>query len=338
MVLPPVLRFLIAGQLRREFILTPAGKAVQDIQGGSLLYAASGCAIWEPGIGLLSRVGENYPHDWLDRIAKSGFDTRGIHILQDVLDQRSFYAFPDNDTCLTDNPVSHFARLGLPFPKSLLGFSNQPTPADSRTSPGPFTIRLSDIPSDYLDAAAAHLCPLDYLSHSLLPPALRQGNINTITVDPSASYMNAAFWNAIPGILKGLTAFLPSEEKLLSLFEGRTTDLWVMADELASYGCEIIVINRGLHGLLLYDHASHSRYTIPIYPGRINDPTGSADAFCGGFLAGYHSTYNALEGVLIGSISASLANEGSGPFYSLDALPGLAKARLEALRGMVHKV
>ena len=337
MVLPPALRFLIAGQLRREYIITPAGKPVLDILGGNLPYAAAGCSTWEPGIGLLSRTGENFPHEWIDGFAQKGFDCRGIRTVPETLDQRSFYAYPDTDTCLTDNPVSHFARLGLPFPKSLLGYSNLPQAQDSRTVPGSFTIRLSDIPSDYFDASAAHLCPLDFLSHSLLPPALRQGNVTTITMDPSSSYMNPIFWNEIPGLLKGISAFIPSEEKLLGLFQGRTNDLWEMADALADYGCEVIVINRGLRGQLLYDSAAHTRWSIPVYPGRINDPTGAGDAFCGGFLAGFHSTYNALEGALIGNISASLVMEGNGPFYILDTLPGLAKARLEVLRGMVHK-
>src|SRR5665811_1052699 len=136
-------RFLIAGQLRREFIITPAGKPVLDIQGGNLLYAAAGCSIWEPGIGLLGRVGENYSHEWLDQIAQKGFDSRGIHTIAEVLDQRSFFAYTDIDTCHTDNPVSHFVRLGMPFPKNLLGFSSQAQVQDSRTSPGTFTIRLS---------------------------------------------------------------------------------------------------------------------------------------------------------------------------------------------------
>ena len=337
MVLPPVLRFLIAGLLRREFILTPSGKPVLDILGGNLLYAAAACSTWEPGVGLLSRTSENFPDEWIDRIAQNGFDCRGIRILAEALDQRSFYAYPDADTCLTDNPVSHFSRLGLPFPRNLLGYTDQQQSQDSRSQPGSFTIRLSDIPSDYFDASAAHLCPLDFLSHSLLPPALRQGNVSTITIDPSASYMNPIFWNEIPGLLKGISAFLPSEEKMLALFQGRTNDPWEMADALANYGCEVIVINRGLRGELLYDRSTHSRWVIPVYPGRVNDPTGAADAFCGGFLAGYHSTFNALEGALIGNVSASLAMEGSGPFYILDTLPGLAKARLEVLRGMVHK-
>ncbi len=337
MDLPPALRFIIAGQLKREFILTPAGKAILDSPGGGLLYAATGLAIWEQGIGLLGRAGENYPQNWLEKLDPFEFDRRGIHKTPDIVDQRSFFAHVDFDTCLMDNPVSHFARLGLPFPKELLGYSYQAATPDSHTAPTPFTIRLNDLPTDYLDASAAHLCPLDFLSHSLLPPALRQGNITTITVDPAFGYMNPNFWNEIPGLLKGITAFLPSEDKLLSLFHGKTTDLWQMAEALAGYGCDIIVIKRGLRGQLLFDRSSRIRWIIPAYPARVIDPTGAGDTFCGGFLAGYYATYDPLEGVLAGNISASLALEGNGPFYALDSLPGLAKARLEALRPMVRK-
>jgi hypothetical protein len=45
-----------------------------------------------------------------------------------------------------------------------------------------------------------------------------------------------------------------------------------------------------------------------------------------------------LEGVLYGNISASLKLEGSGAFYPLDVLPGLAEARLSALRNMVREL
>jgi hypothetical protein len=41
---------------------------------------------------------------------------------------------------------------------------------------------------------------------------------------------------------------------------------------------------------------------------------------------------------LYGAVSASLTIEGSGPFYALDALPGLAEARLDALKDGVRKV
>jgi hypothetical protein len=45
-----------------------------------------------------------------------------------------------------------------------------------------------------------------------------------------------------------------------------------------------------------------------------------------------------LQGVLHGSVSASLTIEGNGAFHALDALPGLAQARLDSLAGIVRQV
>ena len=335
-------RFIIAGQLRRDYILLPDERGHLDVPGGSLLYAAAGLGLWENDAGLIARVGEDYPQDWIESIAERGFDVRGIHILPQEMDLRWFAAYPDGETRQLTNVVSHFARLGIPFPKTLLGYSEPSQPAgnqgDSRTQPTVHTIRLSDIPEDYLDATAAHLCPLDYLSHSLLPPALRRGQVSTITLDPGAGYMNPIHWDEIPLILNSLTAFHCSEEKLFNLFHGRSTDLWEMAEALASYGCDLIVIKRGARGQYLYDHSRHTRWTIPAYPARVKDPTGAGDAFCGGFLAGYRSTYQPLEACFYGNVSASFVIEGSSPYFALSAFPALVTARLDALREMARSV
>jgi sugar/nucleoside kinase (ribokinase family) len=107
---------------------------------------------------------------------------------------------------------------------------------------------------------------------------------------------------------------------------------------VGAYGCEFVVIKRGESGQYLYDSTSKTRWEISAYPSRLVDPSGAGDAFCGGFLYGYRQTYDPLQAVLHGSISASMVIEGSGPFYALDAVSGLAQARLEALREAVHKV
>lgn len=334
---PPLLRYVIAGQLRRNYVITTQNKAILDVPGGGLLYAAAGMAVWDSGIGLIGRVGEDYPQDWLAEMAQRGFDTRGIHVLPEAVDLRYFVAYPDSETKSTDNPVAHFARLGLPYPKSLLGYTPPEPQIDSRTQPTPLTIRQNDFPPDYLDATAAHLCPLDFLSHTLLPSVLRRGHITSITLDPGANYMNPTFWNDIPVLLNGLTGFMASEEKLTSLFQSRSTDLWEMAETLAGYGCEIIVIKRGKQGQYLYNGASHERWIIPAYPVNVVDLTGAGDAFCGGFLTSYRHDYDPLRATLAGNISASMTIEGTHPFYALDALPGLAQARLEALQETIRK-
>jgi hypothetical protein len=137
---------------------------------------------------LLARAGEDYPHDWLRSFEKRGWDTRGIHILAEALDRRYFQAtLPRAGTGTTtesqmvqrSNPVVHFARLGLPFPKSLLSYQPPapvPRPGTGTTplEPGltrpdddhktshPASPRPNDIPPDYLNARTVHICPLDY--------------------------------------------------------------------------------------------------------------------------------------------------------------------------------
>lgn len=333
-------RFIFAGQLLREYLILPSDQALLDVPGGNLLYAATGMMVWEREFppGIIARVGEDYPRSWLADFERRGVDVRGVNILAQAVDLRSFKAFASLSSFFTEEPVAHFARLSLPFPKGLLGYRAPQTTIDSRTRLLETSLRQSDIPSDYLDAQAAHLCPQDYMTHSLLPAVLRQAEFTTVTLDPSPGYMNPTYWEEVPALLTGLTAFLPSEEELRSLFQGRSADLWEMLETLANYGCEIVVVKRGEGGQLLYDAGTRSRWEIPAYPSRLVDPSGAGDAFCGGFLAGLRKTYDPLLAVLHGNISASLVIEGVGPFYALDALPGLAEARLEALRQSVRKV
>jgi sugar/nucleoside kinase (ribokinase family) len=332
-------RFLVAGRLTRDYIILPSGDTMLDVPGGNALYAAIGVALWEPDPppAMIARVGEDYPQEWLADFSQFRLDIRGVRVLPEAVDVRTFTAFLDRSTRVYDDPVSHFARLGLPFPKALLGFRPGST-VDSRTSMRQTSLRQGDISSDFLDAGVVHICPMDYLTHSLLPAVLRQAQFTTVTLDPSSGYMNPTFWDDIPALLTGLTAFLPSEEEVLSLFKGQSEDLWEIADALANYGCEIVVIKRGEGGQFLFDSEAQSRWEIPSYPSRMVNPIGAGDAFCGGFLAGYRRTFDVLEAGLYGNIAASLVVEGHKPSYALDALPGLAEARMESLRQSVRRV
>ena len=329
--------YILAGQLRRDYLLPPAGRPLIDVPGGNLLYAAAGLGIWDNSLGLLARVGEDYPDEWLRSFENRGWDRRGIHILPGALDLRYFHARLDPQTFQRTNPVIHFARMNLPFPKSLLGY--QPADnKDDRKSTHPTSPRPLDIPADYLNAHAAHICPMDFLTGGRLLSTFRQANVTFLTLDPSAAYMTGAAFEDVRTLLHGLTAFLPCEEDLRALFWGRTDDLWQMAEELGRFGCEYIVIKRGASGQMLYDATAKKRWEIPAYPSRLEDLSGAGDSFCGGFLAGYQKTFDPLRAALYGNISASLTVEGCGAFHALEALPGLAQARLESLSGLVRQV
>lgn len=333
-------KFIIAGQLRRDFALVPNGKVLLDTPGGNVVYAAAGFGVWSPPslAGLVARVGEDFPRDWIQEVSRRGFDVQGIHFLPEAVDLRSFYVYLDMSTRVYEDPAAHFTRLQQPFPKALLNYNRPGTGYDSRSHLTATSLRQSDIPADYLDATTAHLCPIDYLTHMLLPAVLRQNGFSTVTLDPSAGTMSPNFWDEIPALVTGLTVFLPNEDEIRALFHGRSTDLWQMMEAIADFGCEIVVVKRGERGQYLFDRATRTRWEIPAYPARVADPTGAGDSYCGGFLAGYKQTFDPVQAALHGSISASLTVEGSGMFYALDALPGLAQSRLEALKPGIRKV
>ncbi len=326
------------GQLRRQYLIPPEGRPFLDVPGGNLLYSAAGARQWVDVVQLMARAGEDYPHDWLKIFQQKGMDPRGIKILPGAIDLRTFQVYTDSRNFQRSNPISHFARLGLPFPKGLLGYQSPQLEQDSRVTTNQDSPKLTDIPADYLFAKAVHLAPLDLLTHSQFSPAFRHGGVSIVTIDPGPSYMNANFLDDLRSLLQDITAFLPSEEEIRSLFWGRTNDLWEMAATLASYGCEIIVIKRGGLGQFVFERASGKKWEIPAYPSRLVDPTGAGDAFCGGFLAGYAATLDPLQAAMYGNISASFTIEGTGVFYSLDSMPGLAQARLQSLGSLIRQV
>jgi hypothetical protein len=115
-------QFLVFGQLTREY--PPASNR----------SAAAGCAGRQPAlcgggaegvgvrIGLVGRVGNDYPREWLNECMSRGFDTSGIRILPINWMCASSSRTTDRWKSNRINPVSHFARRGMTFPKSLLGY------------------------------------------------------------------------------------------------------------------------------------------------------------------------------------------------------------------------
>ena len=326
--------FLVFGKLTREYLLPPGGPPRLDAAGGSLLYAAAGLRVWESSIGLVGRVGGDYPREWLNECKSRGFDTSGIRILEQNLDVRDFLAYAESFEINRVNPVSHFARREMTFPKSLLGYQ----PPDERKPEEARAIVVTDIPEGYLAARAAHLCPMDLITQTQLIAGMKRGDVHTFILDPAPASMTPTARRELPALLNGVTAFIPSLEELGNLFWGETYDPWKMAEMVSLYGCEYVVIKCGARGQLLYEVQTKRKWEVPAYPARVADPTGAGDVFCGGFMAGYCRNYDPLEGVLYGNVSASLKVEGSGAYYPLEVLPGLAEARLNALRNMVREV
>jgi sugar/nucleoside kinase (ribokinase family) len=331
-------RYLIIGGLREDYCITHDSQARSGVLGGNAVYAAAGAAVWSKSVGLIGRVGSNFPSGWLEEIARAGLDVSGVTVLPDPQDTRTFYAYLSLEDRVDTSPNLHYQRAGLALPKALVDYVSSTEGQRSKDRFGPLAIRPKDLPDLARTAVAAHLAPGDYLTHSIVPARLRELGVGSVTVDPSVRYMEPDFRKELPGLLKGLTAFLPSESEVRSYFQPRPPDLWEMAASLSELGCPIVGIKRGGAGLYLWDQESRRRWHIPAYPARVVDVTGAGDAFCGGFLVGLSETEDVFEAGLRGSVSASIAIEGAGALYAMGTAPGLAQARLDALRPMARLI
>ena len=335
---PP--RDLLVGRLERDFYLTEQGRALLDVPGGNALYSAVGYRIWEADRqpGLMARVGENYPQAWLSKLRSLGLDIRGVKILARSLEARRFYSLEADGRSALGHPMALFSRLERQLPAALIGYSPPEHQSINHRKRTHHTLRQEDLPGPYQVATAAHLCPVDFLTHNLLPSVFRQEGFTTVTLQPCPEYMEPNIFPDLPALVTGLTAFLPLERDLRGLYKRRTADLWEMAVETASFGCALVVIQRREGGQLLYIRDSDQRWEIPDYPGRSAKQVGEDAAFCGGFLAGYRRSFDPLEAVLHGNVSASLVREGLDPFYALDTMDRLPAARLEFLRGKPRRI
>jgi ribokinase len=328
------MQYFTAGGLRIDYLITPDRQVRLREMGGNAIYSAVGAKIWSQQVGILSRVGDNYPQEWLDQLAHAGICTDGVRRVAGWHDMRTFYAYLDMETRVDTDPVRHFAELGLPVPDDLQGYVDS-TPGQDLQQLTPLTLRPSDLPSSFFRARAAHLCPQEWVSHRELPPALAELGI-WVSVDPGERYIRTALADRLDDVLRWTEAFLPSEQEV-GLLLGKC-DAWKAAQWFAEAGPSVVVIKAGSMGALVYDRRRARRWAIPAYPTKVVDVTGAGDAYCGGFMVGYTETLDPVMAGCYGAVSASFVLEGYGALYALRYSRAHAEERLATLRPLVGLV
>ncbi len=228
--------FLIFGQLTREYLLPPTGQARLDVAG-------------------------DYPREWLNQCMARGFDTSGIKVLPVNLDVREFISYNESLEVTRINPVTHFARREMTFPKSLLGYQ----PPDEKKVVEAGTLIVTDIPDAYLTARGALICPMSLVAQTQLIASMKRGEVHTFVLEPAPGSMMPTARRELPALLNGVTAFLTSQEELKNLFWGETHDLWRMAEWVSMYGCEYVVIKCGVQGQLLYEVTRRASRTQSVW-------------------------------------------------------------------------
>lgn len=323
---------IILGKLNRETIINRNKDLFLDQPGGNLLYTAYGFSLWGKTAGLVARIGSDCPDEWIDDIAQNSLNTLGITHAPGNCDSRTYFLVDSNNEATKGNPQKYFSDQNLPMPKVLLGYEPNKNVIDNRKQGTDYTIRPENFPEAYLESRCLALCPVDFLTHNMIPAFFRDRTGGEVFIHTSAGYTHSSFFFDFPSLVNGSSMVLISEENAKRLFLGKLDDTWQIAETLASYGIEIVIVSKKNGGYDTLDVLKKKKYHIPSYPVNCIDPIGVDDAFFGGFLAGYLTNFDPLYASIIGSATASVKNEGSTPRFLLGVLKDLLIARVNYLK------
>src|SRR6266699_6629497 len=278
-------RLIVVGNLTIDDVVLPDGTTQMSSVGGNSLYTALGARLWQPGIGLVTRRGEDFPRDLTAMLHSLGVATDGVvDIPGPTVRNWVVYESSGERHWIYRTPRERSRQVAVqPGDVPVAWLHAQPPPV----------VHVAGMP---LDAAEAIVDAV----RRFAPHAL-------ITLDTHEDYV-VDYRQRLRALAARVDAFLPSRAEQADLV-GYDDPRRALAT-LVSLPTPIIVIKMGAEGVLVWDKAMGTLHEVGIARGPVVDVTGAGDAFCGGFAASLSLGYNAVEAAQRGTISASYAVAG----------------------------
>ncbi len=247
------LDLIVLGHVSIDHLRFP-GKEELILPGGGAAAVATSAALAGARVGLVTKVGEDFPKEWLDRLAKL-LDVRGIQTLPGKTIHIHMIYHEDGSV---DAPVD-------------MGVAKN--------------MGETPIPKDYLNAKIFHIAPI--------PPeeqlkALKRFKGKSISLDFNPTYMDdyRSKKELMREIVSRVEVIFPNEREALVITGVKSIE--EAARTLHEWGADLVVVTRGERGVLIYNGDELFEFpALPIGKEKVIDPTGAGDAFAGGFLAGY---------------------------------------------------
>ena len=240
---------LVVGTVTLDTVETPS-KRVEDVLGGSGVYAAIAASFFGNTVQLVGVVGADFPKTYTDILQTQGIDLQG---LKQVEGGKSFrwggrYTedFNVRDTLFTELNV-------------IEGF--QPVLPDT----------YKDTPYLFLanNSPVSQLSVIEQMTHPKL-----------VVCDTMDFWINEQR-EALEALLARVDVLIlnDSEARLLT----GDANLVRAAEAILRYGPERVIVKKGEHGAISITESSY--FNAPAYPlTEVTDPTGAGDSFAGGMM------------------------------------------------------
>lgn len=286
--------------------------------GGNAFYSVAGARLWckSERIGMVARVASNLPFDVFSILDDAGLSTDGLTVVEeDALVEWILYEEDGNRQSLPRNyalrdpaadPLTLYARY-------LLHIAN-------------LSASSADIPTAWLPARAIHLAPQVQERHEASCRML-SSQTQFLSVDPSPHYSRGRDASQLRNVLRGATAFLPSQAEIEHMSASHLA--WSAAvNDLFAQGFAEVVLKRGSAGCLLMDQAEPSPQVLAAAESTPKDFTGAGDAFSGAYAACRALGRTPRESAECAVVTAAMVIECSGADEAFALDPRQAEERL----------
>ena len=274
---------ITVGSVAFDAIETPFGKT-DKIIGGAGTYIALSSSYFTDNQKIVSVVGEDFPEETLNDLRSRGIDIEGIQIKQG---EKTFFwsgkyhnDMNSRDTLVTElNVLENFDPI---------------------------------VPDSYQGS--------DFVMLGNLAPSVQSTVVERLTEKPKLVAMDTMnfwmdiAWDDLMNTLKLVDVLIINDEEARQM--SKEYSLVKAAKKIMGFGPKYLIIKKGEHGALLFDH--DSVFFAPALPlEEVFDPTGAGDTFAGGFIgylarSGDISFENMKSAVIAGSAMASFCVEKFG--------------------------
>ena len=276
-------KLLIVGTVAFDAIETPFGKT-DKILGGAATYIGLSASHFGVESGIVSVVGGDFPHEYLEMLNDKNIDTSGVEVIKEG---KTFFwsGKYHNDLNFRDTLITELNVL-----------------ADFNPI----------VPENFKDC--------EFLMLGNLHPAVQMSVINQIPERPKLVVLDTMnFWmdntlDELMEVIAKIDVITINDEEARQL--SGEYSLVKAAKIIQKMGPKYVIIKKGEHGALLFNKGKV--FFAPALPlEEVFDPTGAGDTFAGGFIGYLASTYdisfeNMKRAVIYGSNMASFSVEKFG--------------------------
>lgn len=291
---------LVAFGIVLDDLVFPDGRTVMGVLGGGGPQTAFGMRLpalagWAAtaNVGLVAGVGRDLPGEARAWLESAGIDLTGVRTT-DLPTPRAWQLME------AGGRRTQVWRMADEVISAQLARSLDRVPPGYHTAMG---FHLGVHPDDPSLEFARQLRTLP--SHHRAASSLR---FPIVSLEPFKPADHPPSDAALRGLCSAADIFSPNRVEAQSLV-GRAAPE-ELARRLADAGARIVTLRLGAEGSLVYDGARH--HHVPAIPVAVVDPTGAGNAYCGGFLAGYVQTGDALTAARWGTVAASFLVEQIG--------------------------